>query len=208
MQSTKSLLAPTIATGMLTATYLLLRPYGDSQPGAAMAEALASPRWVAAHTCGALGLAAFAWLTLRLADLDTSPAARFARGAGVAGAALVLPYFGAESFGLHAIGVRAKEGDLAVLDLVDQVRYQPLAISMFGVGLILLAISGIALARMWSHRPGASPRWTAWPLGALLAMFLPQFFLPDLGRMLFGIAYLAAAALFAASCLRATATEK
>ncbi len=95
-----------------------------------------------------------------------------------------------------------------MLDLVDQVRYQPLAISMFGVGLIMLAISGIAIARMWSHRPGASPRWAAWPLGVLLAMFLPQFFLPDLGRILFGIAYLAAAALFATSCLRTTTSEK
>lgn len=208
MRSTKYLLPPTLATGMLMAAYLLLRPYGDSRPGSTMAEAFASPRWVIAHTCGALGLAAFAWLALRLAGLDTSRAARFTRGASVAGAALVLPYFGVESFGLHAIGARAQSGDLAVLDLVDQVRYQPPAISMFGVGLILMAISGIAIARIWSHRPGASPRWAAWPLGALLAMFLPQFFLPELGRMLFGIAYLAAAALFAISCLRTTTSKR
>lgn len=145
---------------------------------------------------------------MRLADLDTSRAARFSCGAGVAGAALVLPYFGAESFALHAIGARARGGDAAVLDLVDQIRYQPVAISTFGVGLVLLAMSGIAMAWTWSQRADASPRWAAWPLGVLLARFLPQFFLPDLGRMLFGIAYFAAAALLAASCLRKTTAEK
>lgn len=208
MRTTRYLLPPTTATGVLMAAYLLLRPYGDSFGVAAMAEAFASPRWVIAHMCGALGLAAFAWLAIRLADLDSSRAARFARGTGLAGAALVQPYFGAESFGLHAIGARAEEGNMALLHLVDQVRYQPLAISTFGGGLVLLAISGIAIARVWSHRSDAAPRWAAWPLGVLVAVFLPQFFLPDLARMLYGIAYLAAGALFANSCLRTASSEK
>ncbi len=75
--------------------------------------------------CGALGLAAFPRLMLRLADLDRSVAARWGRGAGLVGAVLVLPYFGAESLGLHAIGIAARDNDLRLLDVVDQVRYQP-----------------------------------------------------------------------------------
>lgn len=43
MRSTGYLLPPTITTGILMAAYLLLRPYGDSGPGSAMAEAFASP---------------------------------------------------------------------------------------------------------------------------------------------------------------------
>lgn len=201
MRSGRYLMVPAVATGGLVAAYLLVRPYGDSDPGAAMAIAFASPWWVVAHMCGALGLAAFAWLSLRLADVNPSGAARWARGGGLVGTALVLPYFGAESFGLHALGAAALGGDGHVLTLVDQVRYQPLAVTMFGVGLVALGVSGVSFALAWARLGGVSRRrWTAWPLGALMALFLPQFFLPEWARMVFGVVFLGAACLVAASC--------
>lgn len=201
MRSTRYLLAPSLATGWLMAIYLLLRPYGDSQAGTPMASAFASDRWVTAHMCGAMGLAAFAWSTLRLSDMDPSGPARWARGAGLLGAALVLPYFGAESFGLHALGVQAHGGDLQVLDLVNKVRYEPVAITMFGVGLMALAVSGVAFALAWSRlHVGLTQSWFGWPLAVLISLFLPQFFLPEWARMIFGVSYLGAACLFAALC--------
>lgn len=199
MRPTRHLMAPAVMTGGLMAAYLLLRPYGDVRTGPAMADAFGSARWPIAHMCGAMGLAGFAWLALRLADGDRSVAARWARTAGLMGAALVLPYFGAESFGLHALGADARNGDLRALALVDAVRYQPLAITMFGVGLIALAVCAVAFAWAWSHRSRGPRRWAGWPLGVLMALFLPQFFLPAPGRIAYGVAYLVAALLFAGS---------
>jgi hypothetical protein len=61
------------------------------------------------------------------------------------GSGLVLPYYGTEDFGLHAIagphGPRA-----GLLSLVNAVRFQPLAATMFAVGLLLLATAGILAA--------------------------------------------------------------
>ncbi len=197
--SVRDLLMPAVGSGLLMALYLLLRPYGDS-PGEVsspqvQAEAFASTWWVVAHVCGALALVMFAWLALRLADVDrTSFTARVARWSGLAGAVLVLPYYGAETFALHVIGSHAAAGQLDLLTLVPDIRNQPAAITMFGLGLVLLAVSGVAVALTWARRTNT---WLAWPLGIAIALVLPQFYLPPVGRMAFGVAYLAAAALFA-----------
>lgn len=117
---TSRLLLPTIATGVLMAAYLLLRPYGDvansADPGAA--AAFASGRWVAAHVCGALALAAFAGLALRLPGVVGGRLARVAAGTGFLAAVLVLPYYGAETFALHVLGRRAQAA--AVLPAADR----------------------------------------------------------------------------------------
>lgn len=200
--TTRHLAAPTIGTGVLMAGYLLLRPYGDVEGGgAAMAQAFASPAWVAAHILGALALASFARLALRVSDLSDRLAARVGRFAGLAGAVLVLPYYGAETFGLHAVGNHALTGDSALdasaldpgarerttLELTDAIRNQPAALTMFALGLLLIAIAAVCVGRVLG-RP-------AWPLAAAMVLFLPQFFLPPVGRMAFGVATLGAAAI-------------
>ena len=182
--TTRHLIAPTIATGVLMAGYLLLRPYGDVEQGSAMAEAFASPAWVTAHILGALALASFARLALRVADLSDSTTARIGRFTGLAGAILVLPYYGAETFGLHAVGSRALT-DPATLELVDPIRNQPVALTMFGLGLVLLAVAAVCVGRVLG-RP-------AWPLAAAMALVLPQYFLSPIARMGFGVATLVAA---------------
>ena len=77
---------------------------------------------------------------------------------------------------------------------MPDIRNQPAAITTFGLGLVLLAVSGVAVALTWARRTNT---WLAWPLGIAIALVLPQFYLPPVGRMAFGVAYLAAAALFA-----------
>lgn len=200
----RDLLVPLAMTGILMAVYLLARPYGDSpavaSTAAERAAAFASPWWVAAHVAGALALAMFGRLALRLADLARpSLPARLARWAGLAGATLVLPYFGAETFALHVIGRRAAAGEPSLLGLVEEIRNQSVAITLFGVGLLLLAVAGIAFALAWTRHAGSR---AAWPLGVLMALVLPQFYLPPVGRMAFGVLYLLAAAGFAGSVLR------
>lgn len=197
--ASRHLLAPTVGTGVLMAVYLLLRPYGDAGEPSEAARAFASTAWVVAHLCGALALASVGRLGLRLADLSDGVRARLARWTGLAGAVLVLPYFGAETFGLHAVGQRALT-DPSALELVDQIRYQPAAVATFGLGLLLLSAAGIAIGS--TARSLGMRAWAAWPLGLAIAMFPAQFFVPPAGRVAFGIAYLAAAALFTVGALR------
>ncbi len=202
-RSTRQLLVPAVGTGVLMATYLLLRPYEDAagSDSLAAAAAFASSRWIAAHVAGALALSAFALLAVRLADLvDTRPA-RSARAAGLLGAVLVLPYYGAETFALHVLGRRALAGATDSLAMVAEVREQPVALAMFAVGLLALAGSGVTFALAWS-RSGLGAPWAAWPLGLAVALVLPQFYLPPVGRAAFGVVYLAAALVLAITAWR------
>lgn len=181
------------SSGALMATYLLLRPYGDADGGetAAAAEAFASSLWIWSHLAGATSLVALAALW---ALISTGPI----RWAAVAGAALVLPYYGAETFALHAIGIRASTQP-DVLSLVPAVRDNPVAMTLFGIGLIALAAAGIAAAL---HRRRAQDRVSRrapvagayLPLAVVAALFTPQFFLSPTGRIAYGLLFAAAAA--------------
>lgn len=197
-RSARHLLPPAVVTGVLMAAYLLLRPYGDAagSDSPAAAAAFASGRWIAAHLAGALSLASFALLAVRIADLTDGRLARVARATGLLGATLVLPYYGAETFALHVIGRRALAGDAASIALVAEVRDQPVAVVIFAVGLLALAVSGVTFALAWS-RSGLGPRGAAWPLGLAVALVLPQFYLPPAGRAAFGVAYLVTALVLA-----------
>lgn len=198
--ASRHLLAPTVGTGVLMAVYLLLRPYGDAGTEVEAAQAFASTAWVIAHVCGALALASVGWLGLRLADLADGGAARLARWSGLLGAVLVLPYYGAETFGLHAVGHQALT-DPAALTLAEEIRNQPVALATFGIGLLLLSVAGVAIA-LTATRGLGMVSWSAWPLGLAIALFPAQFALPPVGRLAFGIAYLLTAALFFAAALR------
>lgn len=203
----RHLVMPAAASGALMALYLLMRPYGDTSAAAStQAAAFASGWWVAAHLTGALALVQLARVGLRIDDLLSSTRTRVARWGGLAGALLVLPYFGAETFGVHAIG-RAGLSDPAVLSLVDEVRNHRAALTTFGLGLLLLAVSGVATALAWQQAVHSglwsAPGWAAWPLGIAATLVLPQFYLPPTGRMAFGLAFAGAAAILAVAAQRA-----
>lgn len=206
--STSHLTMPAATSGALMAGYLLLRPYGDAGSATTpeAAAAFASTWWVVAHLAGALALVQLARVALRIDDLLSTTTTMIARWSGLAGAVLVLPYYGAETFGLHAIG-RAGLTDPAVLSLVGEVRDHPAAMTTFALGLVLLAVGGVATALAW-QRAVRSGRWVAparaaWPLAIASALILPQFFLPPGGRMAFGIAFAAAALVLAVAAARA-----
>ncbi|NYF98409.1 hypothetical protein [Janibacter cremeus] len=210
--ATHHLVMPAAASGALMVAYLLLRPYGDagSSTSPEAAAAFASGWWVVAHLAGALALVQLARVGLRIDDLLGTTTTSIARWSGLAGAVLVLPYFGAETFGLHAIG-RVGLIDPAALALVEEVRGHPAALTTFGIGLLLLAVCGITTALAWSGavRSGrwTAPSWAAWPLGIGAALVLPQFYLPPSGRMAFGLAYAAAAVVLAVAAHRAGIRE-
>ena len=185
-----------VTSGALMAAYLLLRPYGDVQGGHDEVDAMASTLWVVSHTFGMLALASFTSLVLRLSDLHEGRIRLIGYWSAQAGLVLVLPYYGAETFALHVIARRSAT-EPGSMDLVEQIRNQPLAITAFGLGLLLLAVSGICLAMMWRSVASRRVRWAAAPLGVLMALLLPQFFLPPSGRMAYGLLFCAAAVGFA-----------
>ncbi|MGE9350405.1 hypothetical protein ACQP60_13150 [Isoptericola variabilis] len=180
------------ATGAVSAAVLLLlfpvlRPWPDeSVPSLALAEAFASDRWVLAHLCGiaGLGLLAPTFLGLRAllrggaAPGAAAPGGRAATAAVVTawvGAALCALYFGAEIFGIRTIAQAAlRAQDPALLSDVDVLREQPAAMTLFGLGLALVAAAGLlAAVALW--RAGR-PRWVGVPLAVGLLLYLPQFF--------------------------------
>lgn len=201
----RSIAALAIASGALMLIYLLLRPYGDAGGGetSAAAEAFASPLWIWSHLAGTAALVTLAALW---SLISTGPV----RWSAVAGVALVLPYYGAETFTLHAIGVRA-ETEPGVLPLVPEVRENPVAMTLFGIGLVALAVAGIAAALRWrqtqNRASGRTRTGTVFlPLAVMAALFLPQFFLPPAGRIAYGLLFSAAAA-YAAYVLATSTAE-
>lgn len=188
----RRLVAPLTGLGAGMCGYLLLRPYGDAEGGATpeAAAAFASPLWVASHCLGVVALASFVRLLLRVHEVGPDLATRTARASGLLGLVLVLPYYGAEAFGLHAVGRAAQSGTPGVMALEEAIRSQPVAITAFGAGLLLLALAAGCLGRGWQRAAGNR---AAWPLAALMAVFLPQFYLPPVGRMAYGVAVALAA---------------
>ncbi|KJQ55615.1 hypothetical protein [Microbacterium sp. SA39] len=199
-----------VVAGVLMATFQLLRPWGDvTEEPDAVAEAFADPRWVIAHLAGAaafvvLALLADAVVTAGLREQSVrrrSPVARIARYGTAVGAVLILPYYGAETFALHEIGRAALAGSpVDVLALSGSIRGNVVAATLFGVGLLLVAAGMVCLAVV-AGRAGAAV-WGAWPLGVLAALALPQFVLPPIGRMAYGVAFLLAAVVFATAWSR------
>lgn len=196
------LAAPLVGTGVLMVTYLLLRPYGDAGGTEALEAAIAFAdwRWAVAHLAGALPLASIARLAVRMHDRTPSPLTRVARGMSLVGVVFTMLYYGAETFALHAIGTAGIDDVPNVLHLVDDIRDGAVAMTLLGVGLLLLAVATVLLALAWQRERATG---AAWSLALLVVAFLPQFFLPPAGRMLYGVTYALAAAVWLASAVRA-----
>lgn len=167
-----------VPAGVLFVLYPALRPY-SSETGLAGAGAFGSDRWVLAHLCGMAAFGCFAAATCAL----TVP--RLPRATAALGVGLILPYYGAEAFGLHALGRAAlSRGDAGLTGVADLVRNNPLALAMFGAGWIVLAVAGVSVARaLWlgGARTGATM------LGAGMVLYLPQFFGPPWLRITHGV---------------------
>lgn len=176
-----------LGSGVLMCAYLALRPYADTTIDLHAAHGFASNRWVAAHVCGATALVLYAWFTCSVLRPAASRLARLAAITAVIGVALALPYYGAETFGLHEVGLRVLAGDHGALALVNDIRNQPVAIATFGIGLVLVIVSGV-LTALGTARAFA-PTWVGIALGVLVALFPLQFFTPPAARVAFGVVY-------------------
>jgi hypothetical protein len=178
------------AAGVLFFLYPAARPWADEATVAGALQAMGSRAWVASHVFAMLGfvLVGLGVLAVRgfLSESPGGPLAGAAVVAAWAGAGLTLPYYGAEAFGLHAIATAADGQDIDLLAVVDGFRFDPVAITLFGLGLVALAAGAVLLA-VAIRRSGRLPRHA----GALFALgfvlFLPQFFTPPVVRIGHGV---------------------
>ena len=200
-----------IIAGIGFAAFPLLRPWGDkSGDPTAVADAFASPLWVIAHLCGMVAwcvLVVAAWTHPARSPNPPQPQQsphRSSRATGflALGTAALLPFFGAETFALHVIGSTAvDQADLSLLDLESGIRNEPTAMTLFGVGLLAVAIGAALLAReTWRH---GTPQWAGIPMAVLVALYLPQFFAPDALRITHGVLLGTACVLWAVTSSRA-----
>ncbi|MHA6621772.1 hypothetical protein [Pseudonocardia sp. DLS-67] len=183
--------------GALLVLYPALRPWSDTTPEGAPA-AFTSPAWIPAHlsAVAAFVLVAFGLLGLRDALVRTGGArpARVAALLWAVGAALVLPYYGAEAFALPVIGERILQtGDTSLLEVVEAFRMGVWPATIFAAGLVLFAVAGV-LAAVAVARSGVLPGWAGVTFAVGFALYLPQFFGPPALRIAHGV-------LVAAGCL-------
>jgi hypothetical protein len=158
---------PLSVAGVLFLLYPALRPWEDETTTAGAAAAMGATAWVIAHLCAMIG---FILVAVALLDINRTAAIVFWIGAG-----LTLPYYGAEDFGLHAMANQPN-----ILDLAEDVRYNPFAMTMFGVGLLTMAAGAIIVAVRQRTVPAI-----LFAVG--FGLFLPQFYTPPAVRIAHGV---------------------
>jgi hypothetical protein len=161
--------------GLFFLLYPVLRPWTDETTTAGALEAMGSGAWVVSHFLAILGFVLVTTALLGLRDLvGIVPVVVMWVGAG-----LTLPYYGAEDFGLHAA---ATEGT-NLLAVAEAVRYHPVAVTSFGVGLVALAVGAVlAAVAVWRVH-----KYAAAVFAAGFVLFLPQFFTPAPVRIAHGV---------------------
>ena len=175
--------------GLLFVLYPAIRPFSD-ETGLGGAAAFGSAAWVLAHS---LAVIAFVLLELGMfgayLHLQESEGERPMLVAIVLtcfGIGLTLPFYGAEVFGLHAIGQAAlKQNNPALVSLASDVRGEP-GIWFVITGLVLLGAGTIAFAiAVWKSRPMS--RWIGIPLAVGFSLYIPQFVAPQAIRVAHGL---------------------
>jgi hypothetical protein len=193
-----------VVAGLLFVLYPALRPF-SSEVGMEGAVAFGSTAWVVAHS---FAIVAFVLLVLGMFGiylvLQATSAARPALIGVVLswlGVGLVLPFYGAEVFGLHAIAQQAlKDNNGALISLASSVRGEP-GIWFILTGLVLLGIGVISSATaIW--RSGILTRWTGIPLAIGFGLYIPQYTAPQYLRVAHGLVITVSCVLIAWNLLR------
>jgi len=165
------------ASGILFVLYPSLRPFSD-EVSLEGAQAFASTAWILAHTLAILGFILLVWGMFNLyVILHRTRAEHFVLwgwGLSWLGVGLTLPFYGAEVFGLHAIGQAAvRQQNAALLDLANQIRFGP-GFTIIIVGLLSLAVGAILVAvAIW--RSDGLPKWSGVPLALGFSLYIPQY---------------------------------
>ncbi|MFV9451958.1 hypothetical protein ACNJ7E_00510 [Rhodococcus sp. NM-2] len=163
--------------GVLFVVYPLVRPYAAGGAPDGRAE-FASPSWLVAHLAAVGGFIAFGLALVALSGLlkgtGGERAAVVAVAASWIGIGLTLPYYGAETFALHALGGSDLDEN-AVTTLTESVRMGAAQATLFATGLLLVAV-GAAAAAVAIARSRLLAGWAGIPMAVGFALFIPQFY--------------------------------
>lgn len=198
-------LAPVLLmiSGLLFIAFPALRPYGEETTlrGAA---GMASPLWIVAHLLGMLAfivLVTGLWLLRGDGASPRRPWTAAASHAGALGLLGLLPFYGLETFGAAAVARYAVAGEkAAMLELIEQLRNDAVALGMFGAGLVAVALAGCLLAAA-SWPVGGGLRLGGLLTAAGLLTYLPQYLAPAPLRIAHGLVLGAGLLLLAGSLL-------
>ncbi|PWK88032.1 hypothetical protein C8D88_103228 [Lentzea atacamensis] len=155
------------AAGLLFLLYPVFRPWEDETTAAGAATAMGSGAWLASHLFAMIG---FILVPIALLEIHRTAAITFWVGAG-----LTLPYYGAETFGLHEIAAQPN-----LLELAEAVRYNPVAATTFAIGLVTMGVAAVMVALKLRTLPAIL-------FAAGFVLFLPQFFTPPSARIAHGV---------------------
>ncbi|MEH7124405.1 hypothetical protein V7127_14360 [Bacillus sp. JJ1773] len=178
-----------VISGTLFVLYPAIRPFSDesSMEGA---TAFASTEWLVAHIFAIIGFTLLPFGLLGLHNLLKVTALKSLTYSAVIlclfGVGLTLPFYGGETYGLHAIGLEAitRQTD-ALVSLVNVVRSGP-GLIMFIIGLLFLAVASIIVAiTFW--RSGTYQKWSGIPFALGISLYIPQFFAGQPLRIAHGV---------------------
>lgn len=162
--------------GVLLAAYIVLRPWGpDGEPDDV--SAWGDVRWPLTHLAAVLGFVAIA--SGIHAMTRESRSRRLIDASSWTAVAMLLPYYGAEAYALHAI---AEHGVSDETRLAEAIRMGGIQASTFAIGWLALAVLGFAFVLELRHQ-GLRTKAAAWTLAAGLATYLPVFYLPPAARV-------------------------
>lgn len=188
-----------VVAGVLFVLYPSVRPFSD-EVGLEGAAAFGSTAWIVAHSLAIVGFVLLVLglfgLYLRLRETQGERPALIGLVLSWIGVGLVLPFYGAEVFGLHAIGQEAlKENNGALVSLAGAVRGEP-GLAFILSGLVLLAV-GIIISATAMWRSGVIAKWAGIPLVVGFALYIPQYTAPQYLRVAHGLLITAACLLIA-----------
>ncbi len=197
-------------SGVLFVLYPALRPF-SSEKGLDGAAAFGSNHWIEAHMLAMVGFTLLAlgivgWYSSLQSTGSESGAFR-AMVVMLAAIGLTLPFYGGEAYGLHAIGQEAlNRGDGSLVEMSTVVRGGA-GLVMFLIGLLLLAVGAILVARViWTS--GESSKWIGIPFAVAFALYIPQFFATQPLRVGHGLLVALGCALIAANMWRRSGKEE
>ncbi|WP_316569483.1 hypothetical protein [Neobacillus sp. YIM B06451] len=178
-----------VISGILFVLYPAIRPFSD-ETSLEGATAFASTEWLVAHM---LAIVAFTLLPLGLLGLhnslistSVSPLAFWALVLCLVGIGLILPFYGGETFGLHAIGQEAVKQQSAELISLATIVRSGAGLVMFLIGLLMLGIATILFAfAIW--KSGKFPKWSGIPFAFGICLYIPQFFVGQPLRVAHGL---------------------
>ncbi len=197
-------------SGILFTLYPAIRPF-SSEKGLDGAAAFGSSHWIVAHMLAMVGFTLLAlglvgWHSL-LQDTPLEGSAFRAYVVSLAAIGLTLPFYGGEAYGLHAIGQTAlQQNNGSLVDMASVVRGGA-GLVMFLVGLLLLAVGAIMVARViW--KSDRFSKWTGIPFAVAFALYIPQFFGTQPLRVVHGLLVAAGCALIALGMWRQSETTE